>query len=175
MSDDRPTKSCSECCEPMDAAARFCPHCGHMQWQRNWRRLALSLAPIVFFMVIMMVWAARWEHAFRPQGLATYAGQIKVAESRMEFGQSPQGPVVLVVGMLKNESDTAWRGMELQARFFDPQGKLIDVAVKDSFFSSIQPRGEVAFKLRGPADLPRENYARCEVLVHSAEDARRPF
>lgn len=49
------------------------------------------------------------------------------------------------------------------------------MAVKDYYVSSIQPHGELAFKLRGPADLPRESYARCEVTVYSAKDARRPF
>lgn len=128
MSDDHPSKACSECFEPMDARARCCPHCGRGQWRRTWPRFAVGFVPIlvlmVIWMVIWMVWVGRMERVFSPQPLPAYAGQIKVAESRLEFGQSPEGPVVLVVGMLKNESDTAWQQIEMQAQVLRPEGRV---------------------------------------------------
>jgi len=179
MSNEQQRRTCSECYEPMDARARVCPHCGRIQWRRAWPRMLAGFVPVLLLGVTLMAWGGWMKHRLmsspNPEGLAAYAGQIKVTESRMEFGQSSDGPVVLVVGMLRNDSDIAWGNVKLDVRFFDPQGRLIDVNVRDYYLSAIRPRGEMAFKLRGPADLPRQSYARYEVSVRSAEDAGQLF
>jgi hypothetical protein len=178
MSDEHRTRICSHCYEPMDAHARFCPHCGLVQWRNAWLRAAAVAVPMLLVCVVAMVWCTRLQRrleAATHPGQPAYTGQIKVTESRMEFGQSPDGPVVLVVGMMKNESDIAWNELNLDVAFYDQRGKLIDVDAKDFSVATIQPHGELAFKLRGPSDLPRETYARYEVTVRSAEDANRPF
>jgi len=177
MSNEQQTKTCSECCEPMNARAHVCPHCGRLQWRNAWPRMMIGFVPVLAICVAAMVWSQRIAHRFEsganPQGLETYAGQIKVTDSRMEFGQSPEGPVVLVVGMMKNDSDIPWEDVAVVAQFYDPQGRRIDVSYDRQYLACILPHGEMAFKLRAHADLPRESYARYEVSVPFAEDTRR--
>ena len=75
--------------------------------------------------------------------------------------------------MLRNESDVEWDQIEIEAQFYDPQGRLMDVEVEKHYLEHLVPRGEMAFKVRLIADRPVDEYADHKVSVAYAEDIRR--
>jgi len=177
MSEARKVKLCPSCYEAMDERARRCPHC--LRWQT--KSALLFGSPWLRFLLLMLL--ACWfpllviRAALRPlwpfEGYALYDGQIEVIESQMLFGESKEGPVVFVVGRLRNNSDVTWKDMHVEAVFLDESGSLVNVETQWQYGRHIAPRGESAFKVRGLADLPRERYAKHKVTVTGAEDARR--
>jgi len=177
MSETKKTKLCRTCYEEIDERARRCPHC--LAWQTTRAFLFGSqflwlpvLVLAAWFMPVLMARALVGPF-FRSGTYVVYDGQIEVTESRMLFGDTKDGPVVFVVGRLKNNSDIGWDDIELQAQFFDESHALVNVEAESHYGRHIMPRGESAFKVRGPADLPRERYARYAVMVTGAVDARR--
>jgi hypothetical protein len=177
MREEHATKVCRICYEVIDERAKRCPHC--LQWQS--KSALLRYSPVVSGLLLMALLIAAWVvmgsllvRAFRGStDYVVYQGQLQVVESRMLFGESAKGPVVFVVGTIKNTSAAEWKDIHLQARFKDPEGKLIDVKAESTYSRRIMPHGEMAFKAAGPAELPKERYAAYEVGVVSAEDARR--
>jgi hypothetical protein len=166
-------KQCTVCFEEIDSRARACRYCGH--WQK--RGFVRTILPILIFMAVMVVYGesliVRAHTLSRPsqEGVA-YNGQIVVTQSEMFKGTSPDGDVVYVVGKLRNESDVEWDQIEVEAQFFDPQGKLIDADVQKRYVTHLLPHGEMAFKVRTVADRPLDEYATYKVSVKSAEDIR---
>jgi len=179
MAEERATKVCRICYEPIDARAWRCPHC--LQWQSKGAILRHSQALSVFIFAVLFI--AGWvfavsllEQTLRgPTDYVVYEGQLQVSDSRMLFGESPKGPVVFVVGMIKNTCGVEWKNIEVQARLKDSEGKLIDVKTEVTYSRRVMPHGEMAFKAEGPVELPKERYAGYEVSVVSAEDGRRGF
>ncbi|KPK64622.1 MAG: hypothetical protein AMK73_04595 [Planctomycetes bacterium SM23_32] len=82
------------------------------------------------------------------------------------------GPIVYVVGRMKNESDVAWERVGFQATFCDAGGRLIDAATEGDFPGMVLPHAEVAFKVSGSKHLPMSRYADHKVSVVEAEQAR---
>ena len=177
MAEERTTKICRICYEPMDERARRCPRC--LQWQSKsaFFRCSPAVSVSIAAVVLMTAWVlmvSLFTRALRgPTDYVLYEGQLQVSDSRMLFGESPKGPVVFVVGMIKNTSAVEWKSIEVQARLKDAEGKLIDVKTESTYSRRIMPHGEMAFKAVGPAELPKERYAAYEVSVVSAADARR--
>jgi hypothetical protein len=106
------------------------------------------------------------------ESFAPYAGALRVTRSDMTFGIWEERPVVVIVGKLTNSSDVPWRDVVLEVRFRDPDSGLVDTTLAHTFYRSVQPSGDLAFKASLAAELPLECYAEHEVFVAWAEDAR---
>lgn len=173
-------KVCGICYQEIHEKARRCPFCLHWQSKSAFVRHSPTVAFLVVlgaFFVVQTIFASRLAAGLKgPEHYTVYRDQLKVTESRLLFGQSNEGPVVFVVGKIKNTSDVEWEYVRISAEFRDREGKLIDVVAEPLHIWGVMPHGEVAFKVRGPADLPAESYASYDVVVASAEDAsRRPW
>ncbi len=182
MTETRATKTCGSCFQEIDARALVCPHCRSPQTRRKvWMRrhpVVTGLLVVLGFYALIIPMAMFMEHATRSLSprtdLEPFDGQVSVASSKMVFGQSKDGPVICVIGMLKNDSDLAWKRVELEVQFYDPAGELIDVGTntRQRYISEILPHGEIAFKVRLVPDVPVEDYASYKLCVRSAADAR---
>lgn len=175
MADERETKLCKTCFEQIDIRARMCPHCGRWQWKNALRSWAPYFAVILVLggaCVLPLTRIARFQEGIAGAAAVRYTGQIEVTQSEMFFGQSKDGPTVFVVGKVKNNSDVTWESIHMEVQFMDPEGKLIDVEVQAHCLSKILPHGEMAFKLRAVAEMPRERYDSYQVSVRAAQDAR---
>ncbi len=177
MRNEAETKLCKTCFEETDARARICPHCGVRQWPNKWRHLLPRLAVGVLVLVALLGFpgwmTSSFEKLASPEDDDMAHGvHIDVTQSEMFYGESKDGPTVFVVGKIKNNSDTTLEYIEMEVEFRDAEGKLIDVQVESHYLDRILPGGEMAFKFRGLADLPRERYASYEVFVRSADKAR---
>ncbi len=185
MTEQRKTKTCAMCFEEIDERARKCPHCRHPQagmsaWlSRNPAAILLiALIGLLLFLGGLELWghfvASRLVPT-SPDNLRTFNGEVKVVSSKMVFGKAKEGTVVCVIGRIKNESEIAWKDLQIEAQFFDQAGKLIDVAIDPKYYfaSEILPHGEGAFKVRAVADFPKETYASYKINVRSATDAKK--
>jgi hypothetical protein len=97
-----------------------------------------------------------------------YAGELRVGESAMFFGGSSDGPTVYVVGLIENPTQVTWHNVDVEARFRDVGGELIDAAV-DRYVGTVPAGGEMAFRVGTTMQRPRELYDSYEVAVRWAE------
>lgn len=184
--EQRKTKTCAMCFEEIDERARKCSHCrgpqvGIYAWlSRN--PAAILLIVLIGTLLLfggMELWGSFLKSRLlitNPDDLRTFRGEVKVVSSKMVFGKSKEGPVVCVIGQIKNESEIAWKDLQIEAQFFGQSGELIDVAVGKLqywFASGILPHGEGAFKVRAVADFPKETYVSYKIHVRNATDARK--
>ena len=171
--DEHPTKRCRMCFQEIDRRARACPHCG--QWQ--WRFHLHVVLPILIVTAGFVAYGEWLERRLRPrertEQAVAYGGHIEVTQSEMLKGTSADGDTVFVVGKLHNDSDVEWEQINMEGRFFDPEGRLIDVEVEKHYLEHILPRGEMAFKIRVVADRPVDQYTGYKVFVSHAQDVRR--
>ena len=174
------SKTCKMCCEEIAAAAKKCPYCHHWQY-----RLSLivfhplfALVPFLVFMVLLISFYEMTLKGIFGKGepFQKYADQITITESKMEFGQDQCGPVVAVVGKLKNSSPVDWKDVRIQVEFFDSKGKLMDAAQQNEYSSPRLPADqEIAFKVSFTRQFPEKEYASHKVCVISATDSRQRF
>ena len=173
--EEQSTKQCRMCFREIDRRARACPYCGN--WQGR-VQLAVFVPVLLLGFGLGLVAYGEWlGRRLRPDGRAAgavaYHGQISVTQSEMFKATSADGDIVFVVGKLRNESDVEWEQVGVEAEFFDPQGRLIDVEAEDHYLEHLIPHGEMAFKVRVVADRPLEEYADHKACVDYAKDIRR--
>src|SRR5437867_3959478 len=77
---------------------------------------------------------------------AEYRDEIKVVSSSMQVSQTDKGRYVSVVGLLTNRSEFTWKEVQLEARYFDKDGKLIDTGLERNLFENVLPYAEAAFR-----------------------------
>jgi hypothetical protein len=134
--------------------------------------VGVSLAAAAFFAAFAVFgWYMdrSWSRAFG-RGLPPYSGQIKILTSKMLFGESGEGPLVCVIGTMRNDSDVTWKDVKLDVEFLDKEGNVIDVAQgpKVYFTNEVLPRSEGAFKVRAVREFPKEKYVSHRVHVRYA-------
>jgi hypothetical protein len=162
------------------AKAKKCPFCHH--WQ-HWLSLTVVhpafgfvffAIPLMIFYILITVW---FHNQFsKGEPFQKYAGQITVVESKIEFGQDHNGPVVAVVGKIKNTSPVDWKEVRIHAEFFNAKDALIDVDQQSEYQSPSLPAGqEIGFKVYFPRQFPEKEYVRHKIRVISAKDARESF
>ena len=98
---------------------------------------------------------------------------VTVTSSEMQFSNGEKGRYITTVGVITNGSDYGWKEVQLEVRYFDQQGKLIDVGAQ--WFSDVivQSHAESAFRIRTIADQSDKTYASHRVMVRTATDIKR--
>jgi len=129
----------------------------------------------VFFLVGGVMGYVLSEVQQRKEDFTHYRGQIVVVDSEMLFGKDEKGRTVSVVGILKNNTQIPWEHVQVEVRFFDGGGRLIDAGLDDRLGGAIPPGAENAFKVVLKPNLPDERYASYKVFVRYAEDAGHLF
>ncbi|HEY3760486.1 MAG TPA: FxLYD domain-containing protein [Verrucomicrobiae bacterium] len=174
-----PTKTCPLCAEPVNAAAKVCPHCRH--WLKKWSIPSPYFSGIVamtVWILAMVALMAFMEKAFGPKtDFAEYHDQISVLNSQFSQQMRESNLWNTVVGTLTNSSKASWKDVEVEAQFFNKSGTMIDaITVKDNYIGIvILPHGEAAFKIDGRAVCPAIDYATNKLYVRWAKDANSLF
>jgi len=91
----------------------------------------------------------------------------------MQFGVDEHRRFITTLGTIKNDSDYGWKEMQIEVRYFNRDGKLVDVGVQSFPDLTVQPHSESAFRVRTLADQPDSAYVTNAVLVRTAKDIRR--
>lgn len=169
---------CPYCAEEIQATAKVCPHC------RNWLVFLSLKNPAVFlicfcffFLVLIVGFLAFVRGMFNPgMDFSPYRDSISVVESRMnsqpdEYGS---GTVICVVVVLTNKCELSWKNPQLDLRFYNQSGTLIDANTYTGN-GLIHPNGELALRVRIHPCRALSEYDSCKVFVRSAADWRRRF
>lgn len=103
-----------------------------------------------------------------------YRETISVVESHMNFESDDKDPSVNVVVVLTNKSEFAWKDVQLDLRFYNAAGTMID-AMPYWSRGEIDPNEELAFRIRNHPSHPLSDYDSYKIFVRSARDARARF
>jgi hypothetical protein len=106
-------------------------------------------------------------------GFAEYRNQIGVLASSFSHRTSAGSNLfVTVIGTLTNHSRIGWKNVNVEAKFFDKSGKLIDVIAADADYGGVTllPHGEAGFKVEGKAAKQESDYSTHKVQVRWARD-----
>ena len=99
---------------------------------------------------------------------------LSVVASRMNFGTADNKPMVYVICVITNKTDMAWKDLEVDARFFNKTGTLIDAhTYHDS--STILPHDEMALRMGTTPFDSLSDYETYKIYIRSARDARSPL
>jgi len=171
---DPTTKTCRMCAETIKAAARLCPYCRTDQRQSA---VIVTIAPWLMGFLLLAFFVGGFSVVYRlftpGRDFAPFRNQFEIVSSSMQFNQNEKGAWVATVGTIRNNSDYAWKEVQLEARYFDSAGKLIDVGVQTFSDVVVQQHSESAFRIRTIAGQPTNAYASHKVLVRSGRDIRQ--
>jgi len=150
MNSDQSVKVCSLCAEPIKAAAKVCPFCRAPQTRlAHWGSyLGVGFSALAMLAVVGLACLWLFPDAFRSEGrsFALYRAQLVVARTSLERDQKK--PEFWLNGYITNTGNYPWRVRELEVRFIEGQGKLVDVRqaeVSEKFV--VQPHQEQAFRV----------------------------
>ena len=177
MDEPRDIKRCRWCRSEIDARAPRCPFCAAAQssWQWLTYPYAVALAMPLWALIVtaFMTWAflampARLLDTGEPY--TEHAGELRVVESRIEHGRGDGGPLVLLVGRLRNEGRQTWAYPRVNVAFLDGEGALVDARTVLPFDRQLRPGQEAAFQAVLAPDLAPQRYASNEAEVVWAAD-----
>jgi hypothetical protein len=159
--------------------AKKCPYCHH--WQYRWSTIVFNpLFGIVFLVVFIILpmsylQSKIYETFNSREQFRGFTNQISIVDTKMEFGEDQSGPVVIIIGKMKNDSPVDWKDVRLHVDFYNGIGELIDTGQQESYNWRLPAGDETSFKMSLQRQLPEKEYSTYKVRVISAVDARQRF
>jgi len=178
MTSSSDTKVCPMCAETIKAAAKVCPFCRSKQarfalWQQELPIAATGLA-LAIMTIVVLTWMAPDEDGVGGRSFSGHRNDLVLLNTTLDRVAS-NGDFWLT-GVITNRGQYPWRVHELEVRFVDQHGNLLDArhpGVKELFV--VQPRQEHGFRVeRGAVIFTNENVSH-QVRVQTATDGDRPW
>jgi hypothetical protein len=175
MTQEAGTKTCKMCGMGIPVTARKCPYCHH--WHR-WFSPQNPLVMVLFiFIPLLALYGLMIDTVFKPfrqwEQFSKHANQVRIVESKIEFGDDQCGPAVIVVGKVKNLSPVDWKDVRFQVEFFAPKGQLFDAGQQEIYTWRLPAGKETAFKVSFRRQFPEKEYASHKEDIVSAVDGRQ--
>jgi hypothetical protein len=169
-------KTCPYCDEEVKPAAKVCPYCRNWLSKYSLRNPVVGISGFCLFLIIVFIGFLNFVHQIMNPGrdFSPYRDSISVVESRMNFKPDEYGDAFYVVTVLTNKCEFAWKNPQLDLRFYNKAGTLID-AMSYTGNGVVYPNGEMAFKTKNRPSHPVAEYDSCKVFVRSAVDPRVRF
>jgi len=169
-------KICPYCSEEVKSTAKVCPFC------RQWLSVFSLRNPVIAAVLgcalylIFILALLKFINGIMNPGVdfSPYRESISVVESRMNFQSDQYGSSIYVVVVLTNKCELAWKSPQLDLRFYNQAGTLID-AVAYSGGGIIYPNGELALRVKSRPCHAISEYDSCKVFVRAALDPRTRF
>jgi hypothetical protein len=156
--------------------AKKCPYCQY--FQKPLSAMLSCPATGIFLFLIIFCGLGRYYLPgmfYKSESYTNYVGQVQVVESKIQFGEGQCGPTVVVLGKAHNVSPLGWKSVVFHVDIFDAEGNPVDMAQEEKY-SYIIPSGKTqSFKVTFPRQFPLEKYAKHEISVVSAKDAKSMF
>ena len=171
------TRICPFCAEPIKTAAKLCPHCRQWLTMRSMRNPVVSawvvgVPMIAIFIVVGTASLNALDRMLNPKPYYTAFPQaLRVLESRMNWAQTKDGLRIYLTGILTNQCPVAWTEVELECRFYDRNGVMVDAAHARPFFT-IQPNDDTAFRAVVTPARETNDYHSFKLSVTTARNAR---
>lgn len=171
------SRTCPFCAENIKHEAKVCPRCRQWLTLRSIRNPAISvwvyglphLAIYALFGMLILTALNRFQNP-KPDYTA-FVNSLQVMESRMNWAETSNGLRIYVTGILTNQSEFAWRDIELECRFFDAKGQWVDAA----HGLTIQPRDDTAFRAVVTPSHATNDYASFRLSVSTAQNTKSLF
>jgi hypothetical protein len=150
MGDVTQTKACPLCAETIKAAAKVCPFCRAQQSRFALWREQLVLVLSVLLLLVLLGLVCFWALPDVPasgRNFARHRDDLHVLRTSLE--REKNKPEFWLTGFVTNSGHIPWRVHELELRFLDARGNMLDVrhpALADSFV--VPPCEENAFRVR---------------------------
>ena len=95
-------------------------------------------------------------------------------EPRINWVQTKDGLRIYMTGILTNTSPTNWTGVELECRFFDAAGTMVDAA-NPLVNVTIRAHDDSAFRAAIVPSVSSNEYQSFTISVSTARNTRSPF
>ena len=177
MGDVSQTKTCPLCAETIKAAAKVCPFCQGRQsrfalWRAQLPQLLAGLVLLTIFGLTCPLLLPK-----RPGGgrsFPPHRDELRVLRTSLEPGRKA-GELCWLKGLVTNAGSYPWRVQQLELRFLDARGNLVDVrhsAPCDGFV--VPPGGESAFRVKLDEVVLTNTGVVHQVRVQTAIDGNLP-
>ena len=178
MAENEQTKVCPFCAETIKVAAKLCPFCRSKQGRYAlWRQELVIAVPTLGLLIIAIAVIARITPGEKGVGGRSFAGHRNdLVVLNTSLDRTGTKPDIWLTGILTNRGEYPWRVHELEVRFLDERGNLLDVShpdVKDLFV--VQPRQEHGFRVELNRLAITNNNIIHQVRVQMATDGNRPL
>lgn len=173
-------KTCPFCAEQIHQTAKVCPRCRQWLTLRSIRHPVISLLvgvlPLLLGAVIVIVTLSRMLDNIGNPGpyYSDFASPLKILESNMNWAETSTGLRIFITGVLTNESLQAWKDVEVECRFYDRTGSLIDAA-NGLARLTVLPESDSAFRVSVTPSRATNDYAGYRVSVSNARNAKSWF
>jgi hypothetical protein len=178
--DNPSSKTCPYCAESIKREAKVCPRCRQWLTLRSMRNPAIAVWVYGFpHLVIYAVMAALVMTAVNrltnpKPDYTDVVDSLRALESRMNWAETSNGPRIYITGILTNQSAFAWRDIELECRFLDTNGVLVDAA-HPNVRLTIQPHDDSAFRAVVTPNRTTNDYASFRLSVTAARNTKGFF
>jgi predicted nucleic acid-binding Zn ribbon protein len=174
------SRTCPFCAEAIPLAAKVCPRCRQWLKMRSFRHpitnFVVLILPLVLLCGLMVsLLMNRLDDIINPRPFfGDMPDSLRVIEASMNWVETTNGPRIYVVGMLTNQSSVAWKDLEIQCRFFDTNGVMVDAEYPSSRLT-ILPHGDAAFRGLATPSHAEADYHTLKATVSAARNARSRF
>lgn len=99
---------------------------------------------------------------------------IEISGASLSYSKTEGPSWITTIGTLKNTSPFKLEDILVEVKYFDAEGKLVDVLTESLYEVTLQPSQEISFRVRGVADKAEKNYVSTTVRVVSAYTTTPP-
>lgn len=178
--DTASSRICPFCAEGIKHEAKVCPRCRQWLTLRSLRNPAFAVwiygfPHLLFYALLAMVILTALNRIQNPKpDYTAFVNSLRVLESQMNWAETSSGPRIYLTGILTNQSQFAWRDIELECRFLDTNGRLVDAA-HPRVALTIQPHDDTAFRAVVTPSHATNDYASFRLLVSTARNTKGLF
>lgn len=178
MAENDQTKVCPLCAETIKVAAKLCPFC--QSRQSRFTLLEGEIVGAVVGLILLVALTVLGSRLFPDEppdsDFARHRAELPVGRTIVEsVGMKPR---FWLTGYVTNTGNRPWRVHEMEVRFLDSQGNLLDVQHPDFNKTQafvVQPNQEHAFRIQLDSLIPTNSRAVHIVRVQTATDGRRSY
>lgn len=174
------SRECPFCAETIRREPKVCPRC--RQWL-TWRSIhnpvisiwVYGLPHLAILALLGVFMLTSLNRILNPKpDYMEFPDALRVIQSQMIMVETSNRPRIYITGILTNQSEVAWRDIEVECRFFDAAGRLLD-AGHPHVALTIQPHDDSAFRTGVSPAHPTNVYASFSISVCAARNTKGMF